>query len=275
MVDSLMVDAVRGNKKERKSFSEVIRHYEMATQDLDVRKKSFDTVDELFRSHIDESNWPYRAQVFDPRVFTAVFEKTSRLLARKPRGRLVPREGGDSLGAHINNEVLSFQWDDNERISNTTMLSKWAFMDMNARKYGASFGLAKWHFERRIEKGEDGAKSVPWFDGPDFKPLINRDCLPNPSYSSIKNWFQHRDYLTIDELQSVNDVARGKPIYKNLDILRDAVDKEAKAGGDTRATNWTSKNLSLKGLTDQLGRDPSFKIIEVVTETRDYSSRYS
>jgi len=236
----------------------------MAQEDLDSRLPDWNRKDELFRTYINESNWPYQAVMFDPRVFTAIFEKTSRLLANKPRGRMVPREGGDTLGAKINNELLSFQWDDSERVENKPMITKWAMMDQNARKYGASFALCPWRYENR--KQEDKMKN--WYDGPYFKPLINRDCLPNPSYSTIKNWFQHRDYLTIDELERVNDAARSKPIYKNLDILREAVKKDSKAGGDTRESNWSSRNKSIKGLTDYLGQDEVFKTIEVITEYR-------
>lgn len=252
--------AIKGTKKEQDSFTEVYRHYLMATEDLESRLTDWNTKDELFRSYIDDNNWPYQSVVFDPRVFTIIFEKTARLLAHKPKGRLVPREGGDTLGAKINNELLSYQWDDSERVDNKPLIAKWATMDQNARKYGASFALALWRYEERDKR--------VWFDGPNFKPLVNRDCLPNPSYSTIKNWFQHRDYLSIDELERVNDAARAKPIYKNLDILRDAVRKEASAGGDTRQINWQSRNKSIKGLTDYLGQDEVFKTIEVVTEYR-------
>jgi len=134
----------RGTKQERELFTKVIRHYEMAKQDLEQRIPDWNTKDELFRSHIDEDNHPYNSVVFDPRIFTAIFEKTSRLFANKPRGRMVPREGGDTLGARINNELLSYQWDENERVDNQPMLAKWAMMDQNTRKYGASFGLCKW-----------------------------------------------------------------------------------------------------------------------------------
>jgi hypothetical protein len=256
--------AVKGTQKERQRFTDVYRHYLMAQEDLDSRLPDWNRKDELFRTYINESNWPYQAVMFDPRVFTAIFEKTSRLLANKPRGRMIPREGGDTLGAKINNELLSFQWDDSERVENKPMITKWAMMDQNARKYGASFALCPWRYENR--KQEDKMKN--WYDGPYFKPLINRDCLPNPSYSTIKNWFQHRDYLTIDELERVNDAARSKPIYKNLDILREAVKKDSKAGGDTRESNWSSRNKSIKGLTDYLGQDEVFKTIEVITEYR-------
>ena len=262
---------VFGTKEEQKLFHEASHHYQMAKEDLEVRIADFDKKDILFRSYIDKNKWPYRSIVFDPRVFTGLFEKTFRLLANKPRGRLVPREGGDSLGAKINNELLSFQWDDNERVDAMPMLAKWAMMDLNARKYGASFGLAKWHWQRQVlrdDREKSNGKSVIFFDGPNFKPLNNRDCLPNPSYSTIKNWFQHRDYLTLQEMSDVNDSARAKPIYKNLDILRMLIKEEAKTGGDTRESNWTSKNKSIKGLQDYLGRDEVYKTVEIITEYR-------
>ena len=149
---------------------------------------------------------------------------------------MVPREGGDTLGAKINNELLSFQWDENERVDNLPMLAKWALMDQNARKYGASFALCKWRYERQLKKtkskdGKEEVKSVPFYDGPDFKPLVNRDVLANPSYSTIKGWFAYREYVTLNELKNVNDAARSKPIYKNLDILRDSLAKEGEGGG--------------------------------------------
>ena len=259
-----------GTEEERDLFTEVRAHYDMSIEDLDTRLRDFDKKDELFRSHIVESNWPYSSLVFDPRIFTAIFEKTARLLANKPKGRLVPREGGDALGARICNELLDFQWDDNERVDAMPLLAKWALMDMNARKYGASFALCKWHYERRIKPGkkEGEGKSDTFFDGPNFKPLTNRDCLPNPSYSTVKNWFQHRDYVTLQELRNVNDAARGRPVYKNIDILADKLSKE-RAAGDTRASNYLSRNKSIKNLEDFLGRDVAFKTVEVVTEYRN------
>lgn len=261
----------KGTKEERKLFTKVIRHYEMAKEDLENRIADWNVKDELFRSYIDEKDWPYQSVVFDPRVFTAIFEKTARLFANKPRGRMVPREGGDTLGAKINNELLSFQWDENERVDNLPMLAKWALMDQNARKYGASFALCKWRYERQLKKtkskdGKEEVKSVPFYDGPDFKPLVNRDVLANPSYSTIKGWFAYREYVTLNELKNVNDAARSKPIYKNLDILRDSLAKEGEGGGDTREGNYSSKNKSIKGLEDYLGKDEYNKTIEVVTE---------
>lgn len=258
---------LRGTPEERETYWEVKRHYDLSREDLEVRYTDWNKKDELFRSHINEEGWPYSAMVFDPRVFTAIFEKSARLLANKPKGRLVPREGGDVLGAKINNSILDFQWDDAERVDGEPMLAKWARMDMNCRKYGSSFALAKWHFEER-PIGKDKTR-VTWFDGPTFTPWNNRDVLHNPSYSSIQKWIQLREWVSLEELQRVNDVARSRPVYKNLDIIRESLSKEAKGGGDQRSTAWVSRNLSIKGLQDFRGRDEVFKVFELVTEYRD------
>lgn len=256
---------------EQSVFGECRRHYDLGFDETDRRTTgknrvgsiSFNEVDELFRSYINENDWPYDALLFDPRVFTFIFEKTSRLLAGKLRGRLIPRESGDILGAKINNAILSFQWD--KATNGGTMLSKWAIMDLNTRKYGASFSLCKWRYET-------DQKDKTLFDGPEMKVLNNRDCAHDLTATGIENcnWFQVREYVTLQELENVNDRARTKPIYKNLDKLREVLANEAiTSGGDSRAANWTSRNRAIMGLeTDPVGKDPVFKTVEIVTEYR-------
>ncbi len=261
---------VRGSDQEQSLFADVYRHYTMAREDVDRRRIDWDKKDILFRSHIVKENWPYRSLIVDPRIFTGLYEKTARTFANKPRGRMQPRESGDALGAKINNEILNFQWDDNERVDDKTMLAKWATMDLNTRKYGASFGLAPWHWQRQVKRVDDKTgKSIIFYDGPNFKPWPNRDVLHNPSYDVIKNWIQLRSYVTLQELEDINDAARSKPIYKNLDILKDAILKQTGAGGDLRSSNYVVQNLTIKGLQDYLGRDPVYKTIELVTEYRN------
>ena len=256
---------VRGTPQERERFWEVKQHYDIAREDLDARIPDWDKKDELFRSHINEAGWPYASQVFDPRIFTVIFEKSSRLLASKPKGRMLPREGGDAVGAKINSELLSFQWDEAEKVDDNPMLAKWSMMDMNTRKYGASFAKVTWKFDQRSD--EEGEKKTI-FDGPSLTPWNNRDVLHNPSYSSIRKWIQLREYVSFDDLLAENEASRKKPVYKNLDILRDAISKDGKKGGEQRSSNWASRNLSMKGLQDFLGRDPVFKTVELITEYR-------
>lgn len=262
-------------RKEATTFEEVNYHNQIGFDETDRRRTgkgrigsiSFDEADELFRSYVDEKNWPYDALLFDPRVFTFIFEKTSRLIAAKPKGRLSPREGSDILAAKVNNSLLDFQWDMANR--GGTMLQKWALMDINARKYGASFALCKWRYET------DG-KERSVFDGPEMEVLNNRDFAHDLSCTSIENanWVQVRQYVTFQELERVNDHTRGKPIYKNLEALRYAIGAQEQNGGlsnggDSRAANWISRNRTISHLeTDPVGQDGVFKTVEIVTEYR-------
>jgi len=272
-----MDDLSPTKRKEEDVFFEVQHHNQIGFDETEKRSTgtgrigsiSFDEADELFRSYIDEENWPYDALLFDPRVFTFIFEKTSRLVASKPKAHLIPREGSDILGAKVNNVLLDYQWE--QATHGGTMLQKWALMDINARKYGASFALAKWRYEK------DGNGTVV-FDGPDMQVLNNRDFAHDLTSTAIENanWIQVRQYVTFNELERVNDVNRNKPIYKNMEQLRYAIGKVGTGnkstrggGGDTRSTNWISRNREISQLeTDPVGKDVVFKTIELVTEYR-------
>lgn len=260
--------------KEERIFKEVDHHINIGFDDTDSRATgrdrlgtiSFNEADEMFRSWINEKKWPYDALIFDPRVFTFIFEKTSRLIANKPKGTLSPRNSSDTLAARINNALLDYQWD--ACTIGGSMIYKWSMMDINTRKYGAAFALTPWRYET------DSMGRVV-YDGPDMKVLNNRDCAHDLTATSIEscNWFLVRQYLTVQELERVNDAARTGPVYKNLDSLKMSVKNggisDGLGGGDSRSTNWTSRNRSITGIEeDPYGKDPSFQTVEVVTEYR-------
>ena len=256
--------AIRGTQQEQKLFTDLHKHYTMGKEDLEqriYRKNGFDDADKMFASYIDESNWPYHSLMFDPRPYTTILEKSARLVGGKPKGRLVPREGGDTLGAHINNELLDYQWEDNTRLGDS-MIAKWIMMDQNARKYGSSFAIVDWHYEKR--NGEI------FYDGPDMKVCNNRFVYANPSYHFINKWFQYGEWSTLEELEKINDIARSEDAkYKNLDLLRIALREDAKGKGDKRDTQVQFKNKSMRGLTDYMGQDESFPPFLLVTERRN------
>jgi hypothetical protein len=256
---------IKGTQKERRLFTDLIQHYEMATEDNETRWADWDSKYELFRSYTDESNWPYNSMVFVPQTFTALFEKMARSNGGKPRGRLIPRDGkSDVIGAKINNELLSFQWDEVARREKDSMVRKWSLMDLQTRIYGSSFAITKWVYETD-SKGEIR------FDGPTMKVLHPKDSLPNPSYSKVKNWFQYREFVTIDELERINDVSGKKPRYKNLDLLKKSVQDKSRGGGDTRDVNYGLRGKEISGVQDYLGRDETkgYETIELITELRD------
>jgi hypothetical protein len=254
------VAKVNSSDDDLRLLDEVNQHYSMSSDDLDTRKPDWDKKDELFNCWLseDKSKWPYESLVFDPRIWTFIIDKSSRLIAGKPKGRLVPRENGDELGAMINNSLLDFYWDDVSRVGNESMISRWIRMDQTCRRRGASFAFVPWHYEKQNGK--------EFYSGPNFIPWNSRDVLADPSYPFIRNWIQLRKYTTLQELESINEAASTGPIYRNLDKLRDKLKEDAK--GDLRSTNSISRELSLKGLGDVLGKDEKYKVVEVITEYR-------
>ena len=171
------------------------------------------------------------------------------------------------MAARINNSLLDYQWD-NADIGGS-MLSKWSIMDINTRKYGSSFALCKWRYEK-------SKKGRVLFDGPDMQTLNNRDIAHDLSGTAIENcnWFQVRQYVTIQDLKNVNDASRSGPHYKNLDKLQVEVtaqegQENSLKGGDMRGVNWTSRNREISGIeTDPVGQDAVFKTVEIITEYR-------
>lgn len=267
----------KGTPAEQELYGELRWHYWLAYQDHLKRRFYFDRADELYRTFVDKSNWPYKAVVALPLAFQMLTEKTSRLIANKLRGKVYPRTDGDVVKAKITNEVLSYQWDAARDAG--TMIQKWAMMDHLTRKYGSAFGVVYWKTQKKLVKssgsqgGLTGELKKPVFenkvifDGPEFKVIPARDVLPNPSYTDIKGWFQYREWLTMEELEGMRT---GDPRYslKNLDMLRESINRLAAGRSDSRSTAYVIKNKSLRGIIDYMGQDKYYPITEVVTELR-------
>lgn len=247
------------SKQEENLVPILMEHYQFGTDDNDQRRLREngwnDTVKAYFGKLPDD--WPYLAQVVDPRIRTTIQEKNARLFNGKLRGRLVPREDGDELKAKINNAILEYQWDSANY--GGSMLEKWALMDIQTRLFGASFALTYW----RTEVDKDGKVL---FDGNEMKVLDNRDVFVDYTANHVKNanWVQVREWKTLQQLKD-EDATSQEPIYKNLKQLEKAL-KDAQ--GDRRSTEYESVVKELRGLEDRVGQDKAFPTFEVVTEYR-------
>lgn len=251
-----------GTKDERKAFEQVFWHYSLAKTDLETRitrENGFNDSDRLYAGVLS-SDWPFQTRLFDPRLQSIINEKDARLIGGKPKGRFVAREGSDEVGAFVNNELFNFQWEDVSRVG-LPMLIRWTLMSQQTRRYGASFAVCKWLFKQK------GEKTV--FDGPDMKVLYARDALPNPAHSEIKDWFQYREWVTINDLENQNDISSSKSLWKNLNLLKEKVKDEYPARGDRRSTAYDIRLKTLRGIEDRMGADPVFRIIEIVNELRE------
>lgn len=240
---------------------DVMRHYDMWTEDNEHRMNrpnGWNAITDAYYGKLP-SDWPYISKVVDPCIRTSIIEKDARLLNQKLRGRVVPREGGDVLKARLNNALTDFQWDNaNEGGS---MLEKTRMCSQDTRLYGSKFTLNIWKYEC------DKDKHV-LFNGNEMLPLDVRDCGLDPTADHIKNakWFQHRKWAKIEDLDMINDQgSMDKKIYPGLSELKTVM---AEGKSDRRDSKYQNRILVLKGLTDRVGDDKSFPVVELVTEYR-------
>jgi len=247
------------NKDSEKTLTEVIGHYQDWKEDNDTRRtreNGWNDITDAYYGKLPD-DFPYNSQVVDPRLSTTLIEKNARLLNAKLKGRLVPREGGDAVKARINNAILDFQWDNASH--GGSMLSKWSMMDMDARLYGSKFALVVW----KVIKDNEG---VVKFEGNEFIPKDIRDCGIDPNCQNVKDarWFQLREWVAIEDLEKANKNKEGIEIYPGLAKLKEAV----KNSSDRRDVEYESRLKQLKSLSDRMGDDDSFQIVEIVTEYR-------
>ena len=245
--------------KKEELYNEVDQHYQLWTEDSDIRRERANGWNDITDAYYGRLpvDWPYNSQVVDPRLSTTLIEKNARLLNSKLRGRLVPREGGDAIKARINNAVLDFQWD-NANLAGS-MLSKWAMMDMDTRLYHSKFALVPW----KVAKSKEGEIT---FEGNEFLPKDIRDCGIDPNCSNIKDakWFQLREWVTVEELKAANKNKEGVEVYPGIKELEEAMQN----GSDRRDNAYTSRLKHLKQMTDRMGEDDAFPVVEIVTEYR-------
>lgn len=251
-------------KKYRETLKEVDQHYQMWTQDNDTRlnrKGGWNDITDAYYGKLP-NDWPYITKIVDPRIRTSLIEKNARLINNKLRGRLVPREGSDILGAKINNALLDFQWDNAN--DGGSMLTKISISDMDTRLYQSKFGLVKW----KVEYNEDGSIKS---EGNDFIPLDIRDCGMDPAASHIKGakWFQYRTWEHIEDLERQSDTG-GKPLYKYLGTIKAWLKEQmTSSSGQRRKDTYVRRVPQLRGLEDRVGEDLAFPVIEIIHELRE------
>lgn len=241
---------------------ELNQHYKMWTDDNTKRLTRHNGWNDIIDAYYGNlpKDWPYISRVVDPCIHTTLIEKNARILNAKLKGRLVPREGGDTVGALLNNAVLDFQWDNaNEGGS---MLVKCETCDMNTRLLGSVFVLNYWKYEMN----DDGECT---FDGNEIKPLDLRDCgMGGGDHIRNAKWFQLRTWEYLEDLEASVD-ADGKPVYQNLGKIKTSIaEKLGNTRSSQRNNDYVPRVKQLRGLEDRTGQDLAFPVVKLVTEYR-------
>ena len=219
--------------------------YNRGTQDMDTRRTRRNGWNDIISSYMGKlpANWPYMSMVTDPRIRTAILEKTARLLNSKLQGRVVPREGGDIIKAKIQNALLDFQWD--FATEGGAMIEKVAQADQLSRIFGASFAQVYWDTEKESNE---------------IKIIDPRDIFFDPSATHVRNakYVMIREFTTVDQLEDKGyDVTEFKRLVKAGMLT-----------SELKNTSYESIVKANKGLQDRVGEidDPKNPTVEVVTQ---------
>lgn len=220
------------SKEHRKLFKEIEDKYDYAYEELQPRFEKFNEWEDLYLSYLANKDNPWKSQVFDPESFEKVERMVSHLFATRPRGRFLPREGSDTKGVRVGDELFKAQWDK----SGQNMQQKLMRVGRNIGIFGTGFGILTWRYERRqiktYDEKSDSVKAqwkVTW-DDPYFQDLYIYDCFPDPTAVSVEDmqWFIHNEYVTIDELEATNFKVKGEKRYVNLDLLKEKWKRKTK-----------------------------------------------
>lgn len=150
----------------------------------------------LYRSQQDETESPWRSNLFIPYCFSTIETILPRLVTNRPRFEFVPRGPEDKERASLVDELMKYQWD----YTNMDLtLVKWV---KEALIYGTSILKVPWVFDKKN-------------DGPLPEVVDLFDFFIDPSATSIKlaKYVIHRTKRSKKYLKDMQSLG----IYKNID----------------------------------------------------------
>lgn len=231
--------------EEKRLIDEYSESDRLLTSRIQDTRFGFDTFDRIYQTFIDPAKWPYSVKLATPRGFTAIYNKTTRMVGGRFTGRVEGNEQSDELGARIATE--HFKWSVNRfnQHSDQPAEAGIAMWDTNTRLYGAGFLRVVWRTEKRMKWNPEKKKKelTITYDNWWIENLNNRDVLTQPGRESIQqsDYVIVRRYVSLDELEHIQE--DGAMFDEaTLNEL-----KEAKTGFGKEA-NYTSPTKTIKGL---------------------------
>lgn len=231
-----------GKRQLVKEYSEADR---LLTSRIQDKRTGYDTMDKLYNTYLDPAKWPYSVKLATPRGFTAVYNKTTRMIGGRFTGRVEGQEMGDDLGAKIATE--HFKWSVNRfnQHSTKSIEEYLSLFDTNARLYGGGFMRVYWktEYKRRYNPKTKKYEPKKVYDGWWIETLNNRDVMLQPGRETIgqSDYVIIRRYASLEQLEKI--VEDGVEFNeKAMDELRDA------KTGMGRETNYESPIKIMKGL---------------------------
>jgi len=227
----------KDTSKERKLAQEYSDADALLQSRITDKRYGFDNYDRLFNSFLGDK-WPYAVKLATPRGFTAIFNKTTRMVGGRFTGRVEGVEQDDEVGAHIASEHFKWSVERFNQYADMPLEEKIAIWDNNARLYGAGFVRVYWKTEYTIANGKLKKIYDNWY----LEVINNRDLLTQPGRETIKDSDHviHRRYISGAELKRLQEDGAG--------FIQSALDQILEKEGTGKEANYIPIIKSVKGL---------------------------
>lgn len=189
----------------------LVKEYQEADALLTSRitdaRYGFDNYDKIYQTYLDPQKWPYAVKLATPRGFTAIYNKTTRVIGGKFTGRVEPMEQSDEDGAKIASEHFRFSVERFNQYCDQSLEAKMAILDTNARLYGAGFLRTYWKTEYKTIKVKGKKKRIEVYNNWWVDVLNNRDIMTQPGRENFNesDYVIHRRYMTPEELERIQE----------------------------------------------------------------------
>jgi len=189
-------------KSENKVLAQVKDDFNSAKQFRAGKESKWTEFYKLYRAYLDESRYPWRSNLFIPYSFWTIETIVPRLVARKPKLLVLPREEKDEQQADIIEELIDYEW---KEIGMDQIIED---MAREGLKYGTSFVKVGWDQEAMMPKVEN---------------IDILDLYVDPYATSIED----ARFVIFRTFKSKEEI-KANPNYKNTAQLEglEGVDKE-------------------------------------------------
>jgi len=185
-------------------------------------KEKWDRFYKMYRSYLDDTNYPWQSNVWVPYSFSTVETLAPRMVARRPQIDVMPREAADEEYAEIQSKLIDFEW---EAMNADDIMEDAVKSQL---MYGTAIIKVFWKTETaEVVKKEPVDETFPeeeveetTFDGPEIELIDLYDFFWDPRAIDIESsrWVAHRMYRGLDHLKELQK----QGVYKNISLLENA-----------------------------------------------------
>lgn len=195
----------------------VQQHFADSKKWLGDRREEWDELEAILIGQNKESLGT-KSRVFDPKLSTAVYERSARVMGQSPKGKAYATSKDDIGKTLLMNLLLDYYT--KRANEQRRFVTKLRLMDLYSLVYGTMFAIVPWRVDKR--RG---------YIGPEINLLPMRNAFPQPGVSLFDaDWFQARDVVSISWLKARKEEA------PDIWDVEDLIAELERTGGDEAVT---------------------------------------